>query len=130
LAIHAKGGESISPKAKGPHHHLISKLKLRKGFKMMNFSIDILLYSKGGESSIFKIGILKPSWTLRGGFLRGSFVLVKGKAFETGRKFQILKMLLKILFIYLWPFAKGLLKRIYKRICKKQNMWCKRGPKC
>jgi hypothetical protein len=29
--------------------------------EMMNFSIDILLYSKGGESSIFKIGILKPS---------------------------------------------------------------------
>jgi hypothetical protein len=38
---------------------------LRKGFAMMNFSIDIFLYSKGGESSIFKIGILK---TLRGGF--------------------------------------------------------------
>jgi hypothetical protein len=27
--------------------------------------------------------------------------LVKGKAFETGEKFQILKMLLTILFIYL-----------------------------
>jgi hypothetical protein len=66
LAIHAKGGESISPKQKGPHHSkrdhttLIFK-KIRKGFKMMNFSIDILLYSKGGESSIFKIDILKPS---------------------------------------------------------------------
>jgi hypothetical protein len=35
--------------------------KIRKGFKMMNFSIDILLYSKGGESNIFKIDILKPS---------------------------------------------------------------------
>jgi hypothetical protein len=23
LAINAKGGESIKPKAKGPHHHLI-----------------------------------------------------------------------------------------------------------
>jgi hypothetical protein len=42
--------------AKGPHHHPFSK-----GFKIMNFSIDILLYSKRGESSIFKIGILKPS---------------------------------------------------------------------
>jgi hypothetical protein len=47
--------------AKGPHHHQFLKLKLRKGFKMMNFSIDILLYSKRGETSIFKIGILKPS---------------------------------------------------------------------
>jgi hypothetical protein len=45
---------------------------------MMNFSIDILLYSKGGESSIFKIGILKPS------LIEGEFCLVKGKAFETG----------------------------------------------
>jgi hypothetical protein len=32
-----------------------------KSLEMMNFLIDILLYSKGGESSIFKIGILKPS---------------------------------------------------------------------
>jgi hypothetical protein len=32
----------------------------------------------------------------------GEFCLVKGKAFEPGReKFQILKMLLKILLIYL-----------------------------
>jgi hypothetical protein len=33
---------------------------------------------------------------------RESFVLVKGKTFETGgEEFQILKMLLEILFIYL-----------------------------
>jgi hypothetical protein len=65
LAIHAKGGESISPKQKDRtttnFQNQFSKLKLRKGFKMMNFSIDILLYSKRGETSIFKIGILKPS---------------------------------------------------------------------
>jgi hypothetical protein len=38
-----------------------SKFELRKSLEMMNFSIYILLYSKGRESSIFKIGILKPS---------------------------------------------------------------------
>jgi hypothetical protein len=38
LAIHAKGGESISPKQKDR----TTNLKLRKGFEMMNFSIDIL----------------------------------------------------------------------------------------
>jgi hypothetical protein len=27
LAINAKGGESIKPKAKGPHHHFFSKTK-------------------------------------------------------------------------------------------------------
>jgi hypothetical protein len=30
LAIHAKGGESIKPKAKGPHHHQILKLMIIK----------------------------------------------------------------------------------------------------
>jgi hypothetical protein len=39
--------------------------------------------------------------TKRGISLRGSFVEVKGKAFETGEKISNLKMLLKILFIYL-----------------------------
>jgi hypothetical protein len=28
LAIHAKGGESIEPKAKGPHHHQFQKLSV------------------------------------------------------------------------------------------------------
>jgi hypothetical protein len=45
LAIHAKGGESISPKQKD---------RTTTHFKMMNFSIDILLYLKGGENSTFK----------------------------------------------------------------------------
>jgi hypothetical protein len=36
-------------------------------FKNNDFQIGILLCSKGGESSIFKIDILKPSLTLRGG---------------------------------------------------------------
>jgi hypothetical protein len=66
LAIHAKGGESISPKQKDRPTINFQNLKGTnfenlKGLEMMNFSIDILLYSKGGESSIFKIGILKPS---------------------------------------------------------------------
>jgi hypothetical protein len=39
LAIHAKGGESISPKQKD---HKFSKFELRKGLEMMNFSIGIL----------------------------------------------------------------------------------------
>jgi hypothetical protein len=56
LAIHAKGGESIIPEQKDR-----TTTHFSKGFKMMNFSIDILLYSKGGESSTFKTSILKPS---------------------------------------------------------------------
>jgi hypothetical protein len=92
LAIHAKGGESISPKQKDRR-------------TTTNFSIDTLLYSKGRENSIFQIGILKPSWTLR------EFCLSQRKSiWNKGRKFQILKMLLKILIIHLWLFAKELWK--------------------
>jgi hypothetical protein len=49
LAIHAKGGESKSPKAKGPHHHQFQKLSVEY------FQLVFLLCSKGGESSISKI---------------------------------------------------------------------------
>jgi hypothetical protein len=56
--IHAKGGESISPKRKD---RTTTNFQNFKSLEMMNLSINILLFSKGGESSIFKIGILKPS---------------------------------------------------------------------
>jgi hypothetical protein len=42
LAIHAKGGEGISPKQKDRTTTNFSKFKLRKGLEMMNFSIGIL----------------------------------------------------------------------------------------
>jgi hypothetical protein len=57
LAIHAKGGESISPKQKD----CTTKLILKEFFNWYDFQIGILLCSKGGETSIFKIDILKPS---------------------------------------------------------------------
>jgi hypothetical protein len=47
LAIHAKGGESISPKAKGPHHHL------SKNFNDI-FQIGMLIFN---WYNIFPIGI-------------------------------------------------------------------------
>jgi hypothetical protein len=58
LAIHAKEGESISPKQKDR-----TTTNFKKSFFnwWYDFQIDISLCSKGGESSIFKIDILKPS---------------------------------------------------------------------
>jgi hypothetical protein len=56
LAIHAKGGESMSPKQKDRTTTLILN-----DFQLVKFQIDISLYSKGGESSTFKFDILKPS---------------------------------------------------------------------
>jgi hypothetical protein len=44
LAIHAKGGESISPKQKDRTTTIFSKFKLRKGLEMMIFSIGILFF--------------------------------------------------------------------------------------
>ena len=57
LAIHAKKGEKRA-KAKGPHHHHQTQ-KLSAFQKYSSFGI--LLCSKGGESSISKNGISKPS---------------------------------------------------------------------
>jgi hypothetical protein len=57
LAIHAKGGESMSPKQKDRTTTLIFKMI----FQIGKFQIGISLCSKGGESSTFKIDILKPS---------------------------------------------------------------------
>jgi hypothetical protein len=56
LAIHAKGGESMS-QAKGPHHHP----NFKNDFQIGKSQISIFLCSKGGASSTFKIDILKPS---------------------------------------------------------------------
>jgi hypothetical protein len=58
LAIHAKGGESMSPKQNDRTTTLIFKVN---DFQTGKFQIGISLCSKGGESSTFKINILKPS---------------------------------------------------------------------
>jgi hypothetical protein len=91
--------------------------------KTNDFQIGILLCSKGGESSIFKIDILKPSWTLRGEFIEGKFCLSQRKSiWKRGRKFQILKMLFKNLLIYLWLFAKELWKEFTKEFAKTKHV--------
>jgi hypothetical protein len=59
LAIHAKGGETMSPKQKDRTTILILKLMILNW--MENFKIGISLCSKGGASSIFKSDVLKPS---------------------------------------------------------------------
>jgi hypothetical protein len=53
LAIHAKGGENMSPKQKDRTTTLI--LTLTYDFQLVeNFKFGISLCSKGGASSIFK----------------------------------------------------------------------------
>jgi hypothetical protein len=50
LAIHAKGGENMSPKAKGPHHHLILKFG---DFQVINFKL-VSYYVQKGEEVVFQ----------------------------------------------------------------------------
>ena len=72
LAIHAKGGENMSPKQKDRTTTLILTYDFQLG---ENFKIGISLCSKGGASSIFKTWYLKTLLnTKRRIYLRGSFV--------------------------------------------------------
>jgi hypothetical protein len=86
---------------------------------------------KKGESNIFKINILKPSWTLRGGIYQGGVLFKsKEKHLKQGEKFSNLENASQNL-IHL-PFTilqKNFEKDLQKNL-QKQNMWCKRGPKC
>jgi hypothetical protein len=82
LAIHAKGAESTSPKQKGPHHHLSKNVNdifqiSMMIFKWYIFNISISIY--------FKLVSIKTLLKAKRRIsFRGSFVLVKGKVFETG----------------------------------------------
>jgi hypothetical protein len=74
---------------------------------------------KKWEKVVFQNDISKPSWTLRGGSLLGGVLFSQRKSiWNRGRKFQILKMLCTILFIYLWLFAKDLWNRFTKEFAK------------
>jgi hypothetical protein len=66
LAIHAKGGESMSPKQKDRTHHQILKLSFSNWYLSM--------FKKGEYLQKF----VKPSWTIRGEFYWGG-VLFKSK---------------------------------------------------
>jgi hypothetical protein len=91
-------------------------------FKTYDFQIGISLCSKGGESSIFKIDILKPSWTLRGGFHRGGVLFKsKEKHLKQGEKISNLENASQNLIHLPLTICKRTLKRIYKRICKNKT---------
>jgi hypothetical protein len=71
LAIHAKGGESMSPKQKD---RTTTNFQFQKLVFPRIFSIGILLCSKGGESSVSKCYIKTLLNTKRRISFRGSFV--------------------------------------------------------
>jgi hypothetical protein len=87
-------------------------------FKLVSYCVQ-----KGEKVVISKSGVLKPSWTLRGGSYIGGVLFSQRKSiWNRGRKFQILKILLKILLIYLWLFAKELWKEFTKVFTKTKHV--------
>jgi hypothetical protein len=74
LAIHAKGGESISPKQKDRNTNF-QKFELRKDFSICDFSIDILFFIEFQIGTTLSKLISKTLLnTKRSILLRGSFV--------------------------------------------------------
>jgi hypothetical protein len=62
--------------------------------------------------------------------LRGSFVEVKGKAFETGgENFKSRKCFSKS-YSYIFDYLQKDFEKNLQKHLQKQNKWCKYGPKC
>ena len=102
-----QGGE-VSPKQKDRTTTNFKNLVLNI-FHLVSYCVQ------KGEKVVFQNDTSRPSWTLRGGSLLGGVLFSQRKSiWNRGRKFQILKMLCKILFIYLWLFAKELWKGFTK----------------
>jgi hypothetical protein len=62
--------------------------------------------------------------------LKGSFVLSKEKAFETGERISNLENASQNLTHLPLTICKKNFEKNLQRYLQKQNMWCKRGPKC
>ena len=89
---------------------------------MENFKIGISLCSKGGASSIFKTWYLKTLLnTKRRIYLRGSFCLVKGKAFGSkGENFKTWKCFANS-YSFTFDYLQKNFEKIYKRFCKNKT---------
>jgi hypothetical protein len=59
---------------------------------------------------------------------RGSYHVVKGKAFETGRGISNPKKCFLESYFYTFDYLQKFLNRFPKDL-QKQNLWCKCGPK-
>jgi hypothetical protein len=109
-------GEKYSPKQKD---HTTTNFK--KFLKKFSIGILFLIYFKlvWPLSKLVSKTLLN---TKRRIFIEGEFCSSQRKSiWNRERKFQILKMLLKILFMYLWLFAKRLWKILQKNLQKQTS---------
>jgi hypothetical protein len=91
-------------------------------FQLVNFKLVSYCVQKG-EKVVFQNWYLKTLLNTKRRIHLGGFLFSQRKSiWNRGRKFQILKMLRKILFIYLWLFAKGLWKEFTKEFAKTKHV--------
>jgi hypothetical protein len=84
-----------------------------------------------GEKVVFQKWYIKTLLnTKRWISFRGSFVKSKEKHLKQREKISNLENALQTLIHLPLTICKRSLKWIYKKNLQKQNMWCKRGPKC
>jgi hypothetical protein len=98
-------------------------------FKLMIFKLVSYCVQKG-EKVVFQNWYLKTLLnTKRRILLRGSFVLVKEKAFGTGgENFKSWKCFSKS-YSFTFDYLQKDFEKNLQNNLQKQNMWCKRGPK-
>ena len=112
LAIHAKGGESMSPKQKD---------RTTTNFKTQFFQL-VSYYVQKGEKVVFQKGYIKTLLnTKRRISFRGSFVQSKEKHLKQGEKISNLENASQNLIHLPLTICKRTLKRIYKRVCKNKT---------
>jgi hypothetical protein len=117
LAIHAKGGESMSPKQKDRTTTNFKILVFQEVFSNWYLTYNII----SNWYTLFKINIKTLLNTKRRISLRG-FCSVKGKAFETGEKNSNLVNASQNSYSFIFDYLQKTLKRIYKRICKTKHV--------
>jgi hypothetical protein len=104
-----KGEKVLGPKQKD-HTTTFSKFKISFGFKNSIGIISSCIFSKN------------PLDKLRGEFPKGELLFSQRKKhLKQGEEFQILKMLLEIIFLYLWLFAKEFEKTFPKDLQKQAS---------
>jgi hypothetical protein len=125
LAIHAKGGESMSPKQKDRTTTNFKILVFQEVFSNWYLTYNII----SNWYTLFKINIKTLLNTKRRISLRG-FCSVKGKAFETGEKNSNLVNASQNSYSFIFDYLQKNFEKDLQKNLQKQNMWCKRGPKC
>ena len=129
-------GESIKPKAKGPHTNFTNFKNFRQNEDLFGFHKSLFFQLVSCDKQFLQLVyfqnwyLLNPSWKLRGQFHSGGFCLVKGKTFEIGGEISNLEnALCKHIHIPL-TICKRFLKMFSKKTYKNKTKWCKGGPKC